>query len=38
MIYQIETNKIRVKQVNYPRLKTGGMSREGCEQLVDKEA
>jgi hypothetical protein len=24
--------------VNYPRLKTGGMSREGCEQLVDKEA
>jgi hypothetical protein len=25
-------------KVNYPRLKTGGMSREGCEQLVDKEA
>ena len=24
--------------VNYPHLKAGGMSREGCEQLVDKEA
>ena len=24
--------------VNYPRLKTGGISRKGCEQLVDKVA
>ena len=32
-----EIKLVRAK-VNYPRLKTGGMSREGCEQLVDKEA